>query len=97
MTSFPRKKLEMFVRILGPISFFFVSVEGNPNVHQFGNNSGTFFCLLGNLANKDDTVNQLKHSFIQVTRKYPLCGYILGVLTHTTAWDQHWGGDETLN
>ena len=34
---------------------------------------------------------------IHMTRKYPLCGYILGVLTHTTAWDQHWGGDETLN
>ena len=29
-------------------------------------------------------------------RKYPLRGYILSVLTHTTAWDQHWGGDETL-
>ena len=31
-----------------------------------------------------------------VTRKYPLRRYILGVLTHTTAWDQNWGGDETL-
>ena len=31
------------------------------------------------------------------TRKYPLCGYILGVLKHTTAWDQNWGGDETLS
>ena len=30
------------------------------------------------------------------TRKYPLRGYILGVLTHTTALDQLWGGDETL-
>ena len=30
------------------------------------------------------------------TRKYPLRGYILGVLTHTTAWDRHWGGDKTL-
>ena len=30
------------------------------------------------------------------TRKYLLHGYILGVLTHTTAWDQHWGDDETL-
>ena len=30
------------------------------------------------------------------TRKYLLRGYILGVLTHTTAWDQHWGGDEIL-
>ena len=33
---------------------------------------------------------------IEVTRKYPLRGYILGVLTHTTAWDRHWGGDITL-
>ena len=31
-----------------------------------------------------------------ITRKYPLRGYILGVLTHTTALDQLWGGDETL-
>ena len=30
------------------------------------------------------------------TRKYPLRGYILGVLTHTTALDRVWGGDETL-
>ena len=30
------------------------------------------------------------------TRKYPLRGYILGVLTHTTAWDRLWGGDGTL-
>ena len=30
------------------------------------------------------------------TGNYPLLGYILGVLTHTTAWDQHWVGDETL-
>ena len=27
------------------------------------------------------------------TRKYPLRGYFLGVLTHTTAWDRLWGGD----
>ena len=33
---------------------------------------------------------------IVLTRKYPLRGYILGVLTHTTALDRHWGGDETL-
>ena len=30
------------------------------------------------------------------TRKYPLRGYILGVLTHTTALDRLWGGDGTL-
>ena len=35
----------------------------------------------------------LFHSFI---RKYPIHGHILGVLTHTTAWDQYWEGDETL-
>ena len=34
--------------------------------------------------------------FQKKTRKYPLRGYILGVLTHTTAWDRHWEGDETL-
>ena len=31
-----------------------------------------------------------------ITRMYPLRGYIQGMLTHTTAWDQHSGGDETL-
>ena len=30
------------------------------------------------------------------TRKCPLRGYILGLIMHTTAWDRHWGGDETL-
>ena len=30
------------------------------------------------------------------TRKYPLRGYILGVLTHTTALDRLLGGDGTL-
>ena len=28
------------------------------------------------------------------TRKYPLRGYFLGVLTHTTAWDRLWGGEQ---
>ena len=36
-----------------------------------------------------------KIAFI-LTRKYPLRGYILSVLTHTTALDRLWGGDETL-
>ena len=36
------------------------------------------------------------NSELYETRKYPLRGYILGVLTHTTALDQHWGGDEIL-
>ena len=31
-----------------------------------------------------------------LTRKYPLRGYTLGVLTHTTALDGLWAGDETL-
>ena len=30
------------------------------------------------------------------TRNYLLCRDILGVPMHTTAWDQLWGGDETL-
>ena len=33
---------------------------------------------------------------IYITRKYLLRGYILGVLTHTTALDRLWEGDETL-
>ena len=33
---------------------------------------------------------------ISYTRKYPLRGYFLGVLKHTTALDRLWGGDETL-
>ena len=31
-----------------------------------------------------------------LTKKYPLGGYILGVLTNITAWDRLWGDDETL-
>ena len=34
---------------------------------------------------------------IRVTRKYPLRGYILGKLTHTTALDGLLGGDGNLN
>ena len=30
------------------------------------------------------------------TRKYLLRRYILGMLMHITAWDQHWGDNETL-
>ena len=37
-----------------------------------------------------------KSGIFNVTRKYPLRGHILGVLTHTTALDRHWGRDETL-
>ena len=39
------------------------------------------------------------HRFLNynATRKYLLCGYILGVITDTTAWDRHWGCDETMN
>ena len=33
------------------------------------------------------------HAIFEVTWKNPLCGYVLGVLTPTTAWDQQWGGD----
>ena len=28
-------------------------------------------------------------SSLKITRKYPHCGYILGVITHTNAWDRH--------
>ena len=37
-----------------------------------------------------------KYFNFTLTRKYPLRGYFLGVLMHTTAWDRLWGGDYTL-
>ena len=49
-----------------------------------------------------NTEREFNENFIELvlvlvlTRKYPLRGYILGVLTHTTALDRLWGGDETL-
>ena len=41
--------------------------------------------------------HEFRKLLLDVTRKYPLRGYILGVLTHTIALDRLWGGDETLN
>ena len=32
---------------------------------------------------------------LDITRKYPLRGYNLGVLMHTTAWDRLWGDEQT--
>ena len=43
-----------------------------------------------------DTQAQYTERTLDKTRKYPLRGYILGVLKHTTAWDRLWEGDETL-
>ena len=47
-------------------------------------------CLL---EHQMDAFGYVSYISISVTRKYPLREYILGVLTHTTAWDQLWGGD----
>ena len=38
----------------------------------------------------------LRGNLLCITRKYLLRGYILGVLTHTTAWDRLWGDDVFL-
>ena len=48
--------------------------------------------LVNGTKNKTATKGNICLNLYQ-TRKYPLRGYILGVLTHTTAWDQLWGGD----
>ena len=37
-----------------------------------------------------------KNVFMIKTRKCPLRGYFLGVVTHTNVWDQLWGGDVFL-
>ena len=52
--------------------------------------------ISGFAQKQNGNLKSLAHFFIAVTRKYLLQGYILGVLTHTTAWDQQWGGDESL-
>ena len=58
------------------------------SVRKFQNQNTKYYkiikCLILNLP------------LYKMTRKYPLRGYILGVLTHPTAWDRHWRGDETL-
>ena len=54
-------------------------------------------CSMNGSLRPESNVNPvLKSQILNWTRKYPLWGYILGVLTHTTALDRHWGGDETL-
>ena len=40
--------------------------------------------------------NRYKKGCYQISRKYPLSGYSQGMLIHTTALDQHLGGNETL-
>ena len=53
--------------------------------------------IFSGLENKYQQLKYLVATFtLVITRKYPLRGYILGVLTHTTAWDRLWGGDGTL-
>ena len=46
----------------------------------------------------EDAIIRLVLYLIRIyhTRKYPLCRYILGVLSHTIDWYQHFGSDETL-
>ena len=41
--------------------------------------------------------SDLEFPFYIGSRKYPLFGYILAVLMHTTALDQYRKGDETLD
>ena len=48
------------------------------------------------LSDKSNLLILPNQNWFICDRKYPLRGDILGVLTHTTAWDRHWGGDETL-
>ena len=49
-------------------------------------------CLV-RISNSNKKILLLKFLLFQGwSRKSLLHGYILGVLTHTTAWDQHWGG-----
>ena len=51
-------------------------------------------CLL---EHQMDAFGYVSYISISVTRKYPLRGYILGVLKHTTAFRLTRGAEETLN
>ena len=59
-----------------------------------GQNPPLKYCQLLELLTHFD--EGLRSFNIGNTRKYPLRGYILGVLTHTTALDRLWGGDVFL-
>ena len=69
--------------------------NGSSRMSQYHNITWMWYCdiLLKLLEQYWSTLSK---STLFLTRKYPLRGYILGVLTHTTAWDRHWRGDETL-
>ena len=47
------------------------------------------------LSSQSDHTRYEKYLSIYFTRKYLLCGYILGVLPHTTTWEQLWGDEQT--
>ena len=64
------------------------------NFKKLAMNFGNDFAVSKLIFNPQKLLSE--NHFISFTRKYPLSGYILGVLTHTTAWDRHWGVDETL-
>ena len=48
---------------------------------------------IGHKVYIDEFTIKTKYSY---TRVYPLRGYFLGVLAHTTAWDRLWGDDENM-
>ena len=66
----------------------------NYDIISFNSNHNLWIPNL--LTTLPNVTKSYQFSKILYTRKYPLRGYILGVLTHTTAWDRHWGGDITL-
>ena len=54
-----------------------------------------YLCGL-NLITKLWKIKFHSQTILYITREHLLHGYILGVLTQTTAWDQLWGGDVFL-
>ena len=73
------------------------------NWHVNQDSCGTQEYVLKKLSNGfpriwQDVQTKVKLTYCKskFTRKYPLCGYFLGVLKHTNAWDRLWGGDVFL-
>ena len=62
---------------------------------ESGKNTTQAIVIIGQVVGGSSSTAKGK-DILDKNRRYPRSGYILGVLTHTTALDRHCGGDETL-
>ena len=79
-------------KLLDKLRYLFSQLADN-NGHMISERFDAFIRDVGRIASAVGEDRQpIDVSPFLITRKYPLRGYFLGVLTHTTAWDQTLGG-----